>query len=132
MSAYFLIHDLIYYLESQFAGYSPMIRIAVYLILILIAFYIIAALMFYIIAYRKKKRDRRMEKIRNKFEENLREVFFTKKNLSIEDISDKLNPSEKEMKREWFKRIIIDIIISLKRTETEFNKLNDSNYNSVL
>ncbi len=122
----------IYYLESIFAGYSPMIRITVSVVFILITLYIVALSAFGIVAVRRKRRNRRKDQVDKKYRENLKEIFFTNENLSFESIAEKLDVSENDLKHKWFKEIITDTIIALRRTETEDNKLNRGNYNSVL
>lgn len=122
----------IYYLESIFAGYSPMIRITVYVVFILLALYLTALLSFGVIAFKRKRQQKRKEEIQKKYEENLNEIFYTTENLDFETIVEKLDPNAKDIKHKWFKEIITDIIIDLKRADTKDNKLNIGNYNSVL
>lgn len=124
---------IIYYLESHFAGYAPMIRIAVLAVFILISLYIIALLTFQIIAFRRKLQKRRTRRVYKKYRKKLMEIFYLDGDLSFEDISEKLVPTIKfNLDKKWFKEIITDLIITLKKAETEHNKLNIGNYNSVL
>ncbi|RFC54336.1 hypothetical protein [Brumimicrobium aurantiacum] len=102
----------LYFLESQFIGYPMVIKITILLITILSIIYLISLLRIFLIARTQKIDKMREETIKKRYENTLQKILFTKENISITEVRNKLGIKNRQLK-EWEKSKITHLIIDL-------------------
>lgn len=102
-----------YYLESLFYGFPFIIRVTVVLVTALLLMYLFFLIRIFYIAYRQKKKVKRKEKIRIKYEDKIKDIIYQKNNLSVSQTRNILGINHNKLKRwekEYITHILLDII----------------------
>ena len=100
------------YIDSQFYGFSPIIRLTAFVVVLLIILYVLSLLRLLFINRGIRKRNKSWKNIKERFEVDLRNIFYSSKTLYIEELT--------------------DLFILLKNEETQTNPLNRENYEGAL
>ncbi|WP_298653518.1 HEAT repeat domain-containing protein [uncultured Proteiniphilum sp.] len=119
-----------YYLDSQFEGFAPIIRITVFVVMLLLFLYLLSLSRLFLINRGISKRRRRRKEIRNKYENGIRDVICSRVNLDAEDISNRINLHKSDNKHKWQKEMFTKLLLSIKEKDRE--KINLNNYNEIL
>lgn len=107
-----------YYLSSHFEGFSPVIRITVFLTMLLGGLYTLSLLKIGVIAYRSKVQKRRYLKVKEKYGEALHKLLHAKEDISSPQILAYLKLDNKGL-RNWEKACITDLLVNIIKVEDE-------------
>ena len=120
------------YIDSQFYGFSPIIRLTAFVVVLLIILYVLSLLRLLFINRVIRKRNKSWKNIKERFEVDLRNIFYSSKTLYIEEIKEQLSLKSDEFKHRNQKNQLTDLFILLKNEETPTNPLNRENYEGAL
>lgn len=121
-----------YFLDSQFTGFAPIIRITVFIVMLLILMYIISLIRLFITNKRIQIRNRRWNNVKKHYESKLRKIFFSTTNFDSDKIKTQIGLNKTNIKFKWQKELLTDLFLSIKREENTNNKINIENYNTAL
>lgn len=101
-----------YYLNSQFAGFSPIIQVTVLLIMLLGGLYLISFYRIFFVAYKLRLENIRRNKVKDKYEAQLQKILFSEDNMSTDEVQNYLNTGDHSMKN-WEKVYITDLLVKM-------------------
>lgn len=126
------------YLDAQYTGYAPVIRIAVFITILLALLYLLTFVHLIILGYKSKRKSKRWNKISKKYETCLQNIIFSQETMEQETIMNTLNIKDSDIRHRWQKETFTKLILHVKDKQTkkykqqpEYN-LNVHNYKAVL
>ena len=120
-----------YYLDALFTGFPLVVRTTTVFVMLLAVIIVIVLSRFLFSIYKIKRQRKRKEKVRDLYEEKIREIIFSQQTLSGEDIRNRLGVVEKGSFKEWESRYITDLLLAVKN-EKDSSYLNEENYTGVI
>ena len=107
-----------YYLSSHFEGFSPVVRITVFLIMLLGGLYILSLLKIGAVAYKAKVERNRYQKVKDKYEQALYNLLHSNENKTTIQVLENLGLSNSELS-DWEKAHITDLLVNMIKAEDE-------------
>jgi len=109
-----------YYLESQFVGFSLVIQITIFLMIVLAVIYLFSVSRIVSIARSNSIRTDRETSIKKKYEDKIRKILFMENELSHGQISQELDLNASRLK-DWEKSYITELILNLIKQNEKAN-----------
>lgn len=119
----------LYYLESQFTGYAPVIRITVFAVSILLLIYLASMFRIFIMGYKARKDEIRLRKFQKKYREKVENLVLSETDASEDEITITLNLNDNIL-TDWEYKQMTELLTTLKEENKE--KLNFNNYNNIV
>lgn len=101
-----------YYLNSQFSGFSPIVQVTVFLIMLLGGLYLISFYRIFFVAYKLRQENIRRDQVKDKYEAQLERILFSEDNMSTHEVQNYLNVGDHKMKS-WEKVYITDLLVKM-------------------
>lgn len=125
----------LYYFDSIFTGYAPVIRITVFIVTLLIIVCIAFLFQLFFINNKIKKKNKRWENMKEQYGEKFKKVLFSSEDMSREEIKNRTNITINDCRKKWQKELFSKLILFLKEEEKdkeEIKPINENNYNELL
>ncbi|MCC9044050.1 hypothetical protein LNQ81_15345 [Myroides sp. M-43] len=107
-----------YYLSSHFEGFSPVVRMTVFLTMLLGGLYILSLLKIGIVAYKAKVEKNRYQKVKDKYGKALYYLLHSHEDKTTTQILDYLGLSNSELSN-WEKAHITNLLVNMIKAEDE-------------